>query len=112
LGWRLLGERPGQHELGLEHVEVVAEAVEGSRREAMDRMLDPTPDVGNGAFCVALPRPVERLGGDAELGDKIVAEVLRLGLAALFLPLPDQRGFVRAHDDPRVRAAKEVAAIV
>ena len=57
-------------------------------------------------------RPVERLGGDAELGDKIVAEVLRLGLAALFLPQPDQRGFVRAHVDLRVRAAEEVAAII
>ena len=32
-------------------------------------------------------------------------------LAALFLPQPDQRGFVRAHDDPCVRAAEELAAV-
>ena len=56
-----------------------------------------------------VPAPVERLGGDAELDDEVVAEILRLGLAALFLPQPDQRRFVRAHDDPRVRAADESA---
>ena len=60
-----------------------------------------------------IPGPVERLGGDAELDDEIVAQILRLDLAALFLPQPDQRGFVGAHDDPGVRAADEgVAAIM
>ena len=54
--------------------------------------------------------PIERLGGDAELDDEIVAEVLRLSLAALFPPQPDERRFVRAHDDPGVRAAKKMAA--
>ena len=58
-----------------------------------------------------VPGPVERLGGDAELDDEILAEILRLGLAALFLPQPDQRGLVRAHDDPRVRAADEKPAV-
>ena len=61
----------------------------------MDRMLNPALDVGDDPSGIALiPAPVERLGGDAELDDEIVAEVLRLGLAALFLPQPDQRGFV------------------
>ena len=52
---RLFRERPRQHELGLEHgVEVVDEAVEGGGHEAMDRMLDPALDVGDGASGVAL----------------------------------------------------------
>ena len=73
---RLFRERPGQHELGLEHcVEVVDDAVEGRRQEAMDRMLDPALDVGNGASGIALiPSPVERLGDDAELDDEVVGE--------------------------------------
>ena len=79
----------------------------------MDRMLDPALDVGNGATGIALiPSSIERLGYDAELDDEVVDEVLRLGLAALLLPQPDQGGFVRAHDDPCVRAAEEVATHV
>ena len=35
----------------------------------------------------------------------------RLDLAALFLPQPDQGGFVITHDDPGVRATDEVSAI-
>ena len=42
---------------------------------------------------------------------EIVAQILWLGLAALFLPQPDQRRLVRAHDDPGVRAADEAAAV-
>ena len=65
----------------------------------MDRMLNPALDVADDPSGIALvPGPVERLGGDAELDDQIVAEVRRLGLAALFLPQPDQRRFVSAHD--------------
>ena len=71
---RLFRERPGQHELGLEHgVEVVDEPVEGRRHPPFHRMLDPALDVGDGAPGVALvPGSVERLGGDAELDDEIV----------------------------------------
>ena len=47
-----------------------------------------------------VPGPVERLGGDAQLDDEVAAQILWLGLAALFLPEPDQRRLVRAHDDP------------
>ena len=72
------------------------------------RVLNPALDVGDDPPGVALvPSPVERLGGDAELDDEVVAEVFGLGLAALFLPQPDQRRLVGAHDDPRVRAADE-----
>ena len=75
-GRRLFGERPGQHELGLEHgVEVVDEPVQGRRQISMDRVLNPALDVGDGAPGVALvPGPVERLGGDAELDDEVVAD--------------------------------------
>ena len=62
----------------------------------MHRVLDPALDVGDDATGIALvPGPVQRLGGDAELDDQIVAEVLRLGLAPLFLPQADQRGLIR-----------------
>ena len=57
-----------------------------------------------------VPGSIESLGSDAELHHEVFAEVFRLGLAALFLPQPDQRGFFRAHDDPGVRAAEELAA--
>ena len=67
----------------------------------MDRMLNPALDVADDPSGIALiPATVERLGGDAELDDEIVGEVLRLSLAALFLPQPDEGGFVRAHDYP------------
>ena len=38
-------------------------------------------------------------------------QILRLGLAALFLPEPDQRRLVGAHDDPGVRSADELTAV-
>ncbi len=112
-GGRLLRERPGQHELGLEHgVEVGDEAVKGRRHVAAHRVLDPSLHVGDRAFGVSLvPAPVERLCGEAELDDEIVAQVLRFGFAAFFLPEPDQRGLVRAHNDPCVRPADELAAV-
>ena len=48
---------------------------------------------------------------DPELDDEVAGQVLRLDLAALFLPQPDQGGFIVAHDDPGVRAADEIAAV-
>ena len=43
----------------------------------MDRMLNPALDVADDPSGIALiPAPVERLGGDAELDDEIVGEVL------------------------------------
>ncbi len=74
-------------------------------------MLNPALDVADDPSGIALiPAAVERLGGDAELDDEVIAEVLRLDLTTLFLPQPDQRRFIRAHDDPCVRAAEELAA--
>jgi hypothetical protein len=55
-------------------------------------VLNPALDVGNDAPGIALvPGPVERLSGDAELDDEIVAQILWLGLAALLLPQADER---------------------
>ena len=47
-----------------------------------------------------------------ELDDEVAGEVLRLDLAALFPPEAEQGAFVVAHDDPGVRAADEVAAVL
>jgi hypothetical protein len=113
-GGRLFGELPGQHELGLEHgVEGVDEAVQRRREVSMDRVLDPALDMGYGSTSVAfVPGPIQRLGGAPELDNEVATQIRRLGLAALLLPQPDQRRLVRAHYDPRVRAAEEVAAIL
>ena len=43
---------------------------------------------------------------------RLVGEVLRPDLAALFLPEADQGLFVLAHDDAGVGAADEVAAMI
>ena len=50
--------------------------------------------------------PVEVLGDDAELDHQVAGKVLRFGFAALFLPEPQKRRLIVAHDDPGVRAAK------
>jgi hypothetical protein len=43
-----------------------------------------------------VPTPVQRLGDDAELNDEVIAQIMRLGLAALFLPQPT-RSLVRVN---------------
>ena len=54
-------------------------------------------DILDGLAGVALvPVPVEVLGHGAELDDQVGREVLRLGLAALLAPQPEQGGFVVA----------------
>jgi hypothetical protein len=76
-------------------------------------MMNPALDVADDPSGIALiPSSVKRLGGDAELDDEFVAAVLGLSLAALFFPQPDERRFVRAHDDPGVRSADELAAVL
>jgi hypothetical protein len=58
-----------------------------------------------------VPVPVQPLSGQAELDNEIAGEILRLDLAAFFLPKANEGSFIVAHDDARVRAADEVAAI-
>ena len=69
-------------------------------------MLDAALDVGDDLPGVGLvPAPIKVLGDHAELNDEVCREVLRLDLAALLLPQPDQGLLVLAHDDPGVGAA-------
>jgi hypothetical protein len=114
LGRSLFRERPREHELGLEHgVEVVDEPIEGGGQEATNWVLNPALDIADRASGVPLiPRPVQRLSGDAELDDEIVAEVLGLHLAALLLPQPKERGLISAHDDPCIRTANETGPVI
>ena len=58
-----------------------------------------------------VPASIELFGHQTKLHDEIAGEILRRDLAALFLPQPDQRCLVIAHDDAGVGAADEVAAI-
>lgn len=74
--------------------------------------MDAALNVANEIAGLALePSPIERLGGDSDLDDQIVGEVLRRDFAALFPPQTDQGVFVRAHNDPGVRAANEAATV-
>ena len=58
-----------------------------------------------------IPASVQVLGRNTELNDEIARQVLRLDLAPLFPPEPEEGGFVIAHDHTSVGAAEEVAAI-
>ncbi len=58
-----------------------------------------------------VPVPVEVLGHGAELDHEITGEILRLDLAALLSPQPEQGRLVLSHDDPGIRAADEGAAV-
>jgi hypothetical protein len=58
-----------------------------------------------------IPVPVQVLGRDAKLDHEVGGQILRLDLAALFPPEPEEGGFIIAHDDPGVRAADETATL-
>ena len=53
------------------------------------------------------PAPIERLGRDAELDDKVLGQIHRLDLASRLLPKAHEGSFVAAHDDSRIGAADE-----
>ena len=60
-------------------------------------------DVGDDLTGIGLvPASIEVLGHHPELDDEIAGQVLRLDLAALLLPKPEQRILIVAHDDPGV----------
>ena len=83
-------------------------AVEGGPHPAKIGMPDAPLDVGNHLAGIGLvPAPVEVLGHHSKLDDEIAGQVLRLGLAALFPPKPQERRLIIAHDDPGIRAADE-----
>ena len=109
----LFGERPRQHELGLEHCPGGFDhAVDGGGHPAHDRMLHMALDIAEDLAGVAFePVAVEGLGDDAELDDEIAGEVLGLDLTALLAPEAEQGGLVIAHDGSGVRAADEAAPL-
>jgi hypothetical protein len=59
-----------------------------------------------------VPEPVELLGRDSELDDKIAGAILRLNLTSFLLPETEEGGFIMAHDNSGIRAADEGTAIV
>ena len=58
-----------------------------------------------------VPAPIEVLGDNSELNDEVAGQVLRLDLAALFAPKPQEGGIVVAHDDPGVRTSYKRASV-
>jgi hypothetical protein len=77
----------------------------------MDGMADPSLHILD---CMTrtpfVPGPVQFFGDAAELNNEILAEVLRLDLASLLPPEPEEPRLVVAHDDPGVGAADEGAS--
>ena len=112
VGSQFLGERPGQHELGLENgAGALDPAVERGRHPAVHGMKNLALHLGDDLAGVPfVPGPIQLLGGRAELDQEVARKVLRLDLAALFPPQPNQGGLILAHDDPGVRAADKAAA--
>src|SRR5262245_60639676 len=75
-------------------------------------MADVLLKIGDHLTRIGLvPAPIEVLGHDPELDDQIAGQILRLDLAALFPPKPEQRLLIVAHDNAGIRAADEVTAI-
>ena len=72
-GGRLLGKRPGQHELGFEDGSCrLHDAVEGRHHPGDRRVPNPALDAGDVPAGVALvPGAIEFLGGGAELYDEV-----------------------------------------
>jgi hypothetical protein len=59
-----------------------------------------------------VPAPVKVLGHNAKLNYEIAGQVFRLNLSTLPVPQTEEGGFIIAHDDPGIRAADEVAAVL
>ena len=72
-GGGLLGERPRQHELGLEHgLGPLHDAVEGCRHPRNGRVLDAALDVGDAPAGIALvPGTIELLRCGPELHNEV-----------------------------------------
>jgi hypothetical protein len=67
-------------------------------------------NVGDDLAGIGLvPAPVQLLGGQPELDEKVAGVVLRFDLATLLLPKAEKGSLVAAHDDPGIGAANEVA---
>jgi hypothetical protein len=87
-GCRLFRERPRQHELGFEYgSNPFHETVQGRRHPRDCGVLHAALDVRYSPTGVAfVPGAIEFLRCCAELHNKVVREILRLGFAAFFAP--------------------------
>ena len=112
-GGGLLGERPGQHELGLEHgLGALHDAVEGRRHPGDGRMLDAALDVRDPPAGIALvPGAVELLGAVPSCTMRLPDRSSGSASPRFLAPEADQGGFIAAHDDPGVGAADESATL-
>ena len=110
---RFLGERPGQHELGLEHgLTALNPPIErGAIQRSIGWRMCRWTSVITCPVLASYQRRLRSSVTDPELDDQIAGQVLWLDLAALFLPEPDERFLIITHDDPGVRAADEMATI-
>src|SRR6516225_5915458 len=110
---RLLRERPGQHEFGLENGPAARHhPIKGRPHPPEYWMHEPMLNAFYGLLGIALvPMPIEGLSRYAELDDEVAGEVVRLGLAPFLAPEADKSGFIGAHDDPGVGSADEEAPI-
>jgi hypothetical protein len=84
----LFGERPRQHEFGLEDGAAAFDPpVESRGHPANDRMPNPPLDIGDDLPATGfVPAPIEVLGDRTKLDDEVAREVFRLNLAALLAP--------------------------
>ena len=101
---RLFGERPGEHELGLEdRPGALDHAVQCGRQKPDYGVVDPLLDGCDDLACVALiPVPIERFCRYPELDDEVAREIFRLGFTPFFAPEAQEGGLVIAHDDPSI----------
>ncbi|MET4040518.1 hypothetical protein ABIC03_002209 [Bradyrhizobium sp. RT6a] len=113
-GGGLLHERPGQHELGLEHrSSLLDDAIECCGYPFVHRIPNALLDVRDGLSCRALvSEAIEDLCYRAELDDEIIREIFWCDLSTFLLPKAGELVLVVAHDDTRIRAADEVAAVI
>jgi hypothetical protein len=58
-----------------------------------------------------VPAPVEILRDRPKLDSQVVRQILRLNLAALLPPKPQQGSLIVTHNDPGIRAANEGAPV-
>jgi hypothetical protein len=102
----------GSNELGLEHLATgVQHPVKCCGHPFVDRVSEVLLDVSDGAASIAfVPAPIQVLRDDPKLDEQISGQVLRLKLAALFAPKPNERGLIIAHDNAGVRTANKGGA--
>src|SRR5690349_5914004 len=91
LGRGFLRERPGQHELGLEHrLTALDPAIQRRPHPAQHRMTDSLLNVRDHLPGIGLvPATIKVLRSEPELDNKIAGQLLRLYLATLLAPEAD-----------------------